>query len=45
MFRAANKSAGVFTPLEPALDRIQRGLKQAFDPLGLFNPGRLYAGL
>jgi glycolate oxidase FAD binding subunit len=45
MFRAADKSAGVFTPLAPTLERIQRGLKQAFDPLGLFNPGRLYADL
>ncbi len=42
LFRAADKSAGVFTPLAPALAQIQRRLKQAFDPAGIFNPGRMY---
>ena len=41
MFRAVDKSAGAFTPLQPPLDRIHRQVKQAFDPDGLFNPGRL----
>jgi glycolate oxidase FAD binding subunit len=45
LFRAADKSAGVFAPLAPPLLRIHRGLKQAFDPAGVFNPGRLYADL
>lgn len=36
-----NKDAGVFAPLTPALQRIHRDLKAAFDPDGLFNPGRL----
>jgi glycolate oxidase FAD binding subunit len=45
LFRAASKEAGVFTPLAPPLDRIHRQLKQSFDPAGIFNPGRLYAGL
>lgn len=45
MFLAADKAAGVFTPLAPTIERIQRGLKQAFDPFGLFNPGRLYTDL
>ncbi|MDE2397778.1 MAG: glycolate oxidase subunit GlcE [Burkholderiales bacterium] len=45
LFRARDKSAGVFTPLSPALERIHRQLKLAFDPDGLFNPGRLYRGL
>ena len=45
LFRAQDKSAGVFTPLAPPLDRIHRELKRAFDPDGIFNPGRLYAGL
>ena len=44
-FRAADKSAGVFAPLAPPLARIHRGLKQAFDPAGVFNPGRLYPDL
>ena len=42
LFRAQDKSAGVFTPLDPALAKIQRKLKQAFDPVGIFNPGRMY---
>ncbi len=45
LFRGSDKSAGVFAPLAPPLLRIHRGLKQAFDPEGLFNPGRLYADL
>lgn len=45
LFRAADKSAGVFTPLAPALAKIHRNLKQAFDPAGVFNPGRMYPGL
>jgi FAD/FMN-containing dehydrogenase len=45
LFRAADKSPGVFSPLTEAQRRIHRGLKQAFDPLGVFNPGRLYQDL
>jgi glycolate oxidase FAD binding subunit len=45
LFRARAKSAGVFTPLAAPLDRIHRRLKQAFDPAGVFNPGRLYPDL
>jgi glycolate oxidase FAD binding subunit len=42
LFRAADTSAGVFTPLEPGVLRLHRELKTAFDPAGIFNPGRLY---
>jgi len=45
LIRGADKSGGVFTPLPGALLRIHRGLKQAFDPACIFNPGRLYAEL
>ncbi|CAG1014987.1 glycolate oxidase FAD binding subunit [Burkholderiaceae bacterium] len=45
LFRAADRSAGAFAPLAPPLLRIHRGLKQAFDPAGVFNPDRLYPGL
>jgi len=45
LFRAQDKSAGVFTRLAPPLMAIHRTLKQAFDPAGIFNPGRLYPGL
>jgi len=45
LIRGADKSSGVFTPVSDVLMRIHRGLKQAFDPTGVFNPGRLYAEL
>jgi glycolate oxidase FAD binding subunit len=45
LFRAADKSAGVFHPLPPTLFTLHRKLKQAFDPAGIFNRGRLYVDL
>ena len=42
LFRAGDKSAGVFHPLAPAVAAIHRNLKRAFDPAGIFNPGRMY---
>lgn len=32
----------LFQPLSPALLKWHRQLKDAFDPMGLFNPGRMY---
>jgi glycolate oxidase FAD binding subunit len=34
-----------FHPLAPAVERLNRRLKERFDPHGVFNPGRLVAGL
>lgn len=45
LFRGADKCTGTFAPLADPLMRIHRGLKQAFDPVGIFNPGRLYPDL
>jgi glycolate oxidase FAD binding subunit len=45
LMRGADKSQGAFAPLTDVLMRVHHGLKQAFDPARLFNPGRLYAGL
>ena len=45
LFRARDRSAGVFAPLSAPLLRIHRELKAAFDPDGVFNRGRLYPGL
>lgn len=45
IFRGADKAAGVFAPLAPPLAAIHKRLKTAFDPDGLFNPGRLYPEL
>ncbi|MDA0225916.1 MAG: glycolate oxidase subunit GlcE, partial [Proteobacteria bacterium] len=43
LYRAAEKPDGAFTPLAPVTHRMHRGLKAAFDPAGIFNPGRLHA--
>ncbi|MDD0813845.1 glycolate oxidase subunit GlcE [Curvibacter sp. HBC28] len=43
-FRGPDPALEVFTPLSPPLERIQRGLKQQFDPVGIFGHGRLYRG-
>ncbi len=45
LMRGLDRSSGVFTPLNDVLMRIHRGLKLSFDPAGILNPGRLYAGL
>ncbi len=45
LIRGADRSSGVFTPLSDVLMRIHHGLKQAFDPARVFNPGRMYAEL
>jgi glycolate oxidase FAD binding subunit len=45
LFRGIDKTPGVFAPLSAPLERIQRQLKTAFDPDGVFNPGRLYPWL
>ena len=33
-----------FTPLAPGVEALNRNLKQAFDPQGVLNPGRMYHG-
>lgn len=40
---AVRAAIDVFQPQTPAVERITRGLKIAFDPHGLLNPGRMYA--
>jgi glycolate oxidase FAD binding subunit len=45
LFRAADKSAGCFPPLDPVLERLHRNVKRTFDPQGIFNPGRMYPEL
>ncbi len=39
------QTVDVFEPLKPEIERLTRGLKAAFDPDGLFNPGRMYANM
>ncbi len=45
LFRGNDKSCGAFAPLDAPLGRLHRELKKSFDPLGLFNPGRLYSDM
>ena len=45
LFRALDKSCGVFAPLGKPLAAIHQRLKTAFDPNGILNPGRLYPDL
>ena len=45
LFRAADKSAGAFHPLPAAVAVLHRRLKAEFDPAGILNPGRMYAGM
>ncbi|HEX2539646.1 MAG TPA: glycolate oxidase subunit GlcE [Caldimonas sp.] len=45
VFRSRDKSPGVFAPLTAPIAKIHERLKQAFDPKGVLNPGRLYPGL
>ena len=42
LFRGGECAEGVFHPLSPTLAAIHRKLKQAFDPAGILNRGRLY---
>ncbi len=42
LYKGGDKSVGVFQPLAPAIARIHRNLKNAFDPAGIFNPRRMY---
>ncbi len=44
LFRAKEKAGGAFAPLPLVLARLHRDLKAAFDPAGIFNPGRMHDG-
>jgi glycolate oxidase FAD binding subunit len=42
LFRAHDPTNQVFQPLPPSLKALHLNLKRAFDPKGIFNPGRMY---
>jgi glycolate oxidase FAD binding subunit len=45
LYRGAGPGEEVFTPLPAPLLALHKRLKAAFDPAGVFNPGRMYEGL
>ncbi len=45
VFRGGDRSAETAPPLTPALQSLHQRLKQAMDPAGILNPGRLYGWL
>ncbi len=42
LFRGGDRAGAVFHPLSAPLLVLHRRLKEAFDPHGIFNPGRMY---
>jgi glycolate oxidase FAD binding subunit len=42
LFRGGDKCVGVFSALPAPLMALHRNLKEAFDPAGIFNRGRMY---
>ena len=45
LFRHGDGKTPVFHPLRSVHERLHRGLKQAFDPSGILNPGRQYLSI
>ena len=45
LFCNNSKQEACFQPLASAVYKLHEGLKQAFDPQRVFNPGKMYAGL
>lgn len=42
---AIRATVDVFQPLAEPLMRVTAGIKKSFDPAGIFEPGRIYAGI
>lgn len=42
---ATERAGAVFQPLEGAHAALSRRVKESFDPAGILNPGRMYAGM
>ena len=43
LFRHGDRKSDVFNTLTPAMEKLQRNLKNAFDPNGILNHGRMYS--
>jgi glycolate oxidase FAD binding subunit len=42
---AVRAAADVFSPEQPALAALTKRVRESFDPLGVLNPGRMWAGV
>jgi len=42
---ALRASVDVFSPQDPPLAALTRRVKESFDPRGVLNPGRMWAGV
>jgi glycolate oxidase FAD binding subunit len=42
LFKGKGRSGDVFQPLAGKLQQLNKNIKQAFDPEGIFNPNRMY---
>ena len=45
LFRGGDRAGAVFHPLAPGVRKLHERIKAAFDPAGIFNPGRMYEGI
>ncbi|MDX8411586.1 MAG: glycolate oxidase subunit GlcE [Mariprofundaceae bacterium] len=45
LFRGGDRDSDVFAPLPAPLFTLHKRLKEAFDPTGILNPGRMYRDL
>tara|TARA_Y100001936_G_C16051567_1_gene658159 strand:+ start:807 stop:1979 length:1173 start_codon:yes stop_codon:yes gene_type:complete len=45
LFRSTKKPSSVFHPPEPQMIKIYQRIKEKFDPVGIFNPDRMFRGL
>ena len=45
LFRGGDRTGATFHPLAPAVRKLHERIKAAFDPAGIFNPGRMYEDL
>ena len=43
LYRNGDQNGEIYHPLDAGLLHLEQRVKAAFDPLGIFNPGRLYA--
>ena len=43
LYRNGDQNGEIYHPLESGILHLEQRVKAAFDPAGIFNPGRIYA--